>query len=206
MKVIDVEIHCAIPPSRPSDGPREPDIWYCDGWRDFTGMGIGCVCTFDTHTYLSRAFSYADLPALAEHLQGEFTAGFNTLGFDIPLLRAHGIEIDETRHFDILAEIWKSLGLDPKVFNYRTHGGWGLDAICQNTFSGLSKSANGALAPIWWQRGMYAKTIDYCLRDVWMEWRLLKHAIEGREISNGRDKIALSSHASFLGELYGEIV
>jgi hypothetical protein len=154
-------------------------IEYCEGWRDFANMGVACVCTFDVRSKLSRVFFERDLVDLRRYLEGEWTAGFNTKGFDLKLLEANGLMLDHEMHYDILAEVWKALGLDPTRFEARTHGGWSLDNICEATLS-AKKSGNGALAPVWWQQGHVSRVADYCLRDVWLEARLLLHILDHR--------------------------
>jgi hypothetical protein len=184
MIIIDVEIEKAIL------GRNEtpiPGIEYCKGWRDFEGMGIACVCTYDINTGLARVFLKEDLSALVEYLYGKSTAGFNTKRFDLPLLGQHAVYVGDVAvtagpgspptwihtHYDILEEIWIALGLNPDKFNPKTHGGWGLDAVCQATL-GIAKTGHGALAPVWWQQGKRSQVIDYCLNDVWMEAQLLQ--------------------------------
>jgi hypothetical protein len=179
MIVIDVEIKKAI--LGRGETPV-PGIEYCGGWRDFENMGISCVCTHDIVTHRSRVFLAEDLVELAAYLHGKPTAGFNTKRFDLPLLRKHGVGIDfgpaaDGMHYDMLEQIWLALGLNPDKFVPKTHGGWGLDAVCQATL-GIAKTGNGALAPVWWQQGQRGQVIDYCLNDVWMEGQLLSHIIK----------------------------
>lgn len=175
MIVFDVEIEKAIPVR--GEAPVE-GIEYCAGWRDFESMGISVVTTYDIVTHLTRVFLKEDLPELSLYLHDKPTAGFNTRRFDIPLLRAHGVDIACTEgaalHYDMLEEIWLALGLNPDKFNPHTHGGWGLDAVCQATL-GIAKTGNGAVAPVWWQTGKRGKVIDYCCNDSWMEGQLLRH-------------------------------
>jgi hypothetical protein len=190
MIVIDVEIKKAI---LGRNDMRIEGIEYCKGWRDFAGMGIACVCTYDTDIHLSRVFLEEDFQELVDYVGDKPTAGFNTRRFDIPLLAANGIKsvnlpgISDNfgwgNHYDILEEIWIALGLNPDKFNPRTHGGWGLDAVCQATL-GIAKTGNGALAPVWWQQGKRGKVIDYCLNDVWMEAQLLQWVIRHGWVTN----------------------
>lgn len=175
MIIVDVEIKKAIL------GRNEtaiPGIEYCGGWRAFDTMGISCVCTYDINTHLSRVFLEEDLGALAVYLWKKATSGFNTKRFDNCLLKEHGIDIDESIHYDMLEQLWIALGLNPDKFNPHTHGGWGLDAVCQATL-GIHKTGHGAAAPVWWQQGRHGKVIDYCLNDVWMEGQLLLHILQG---------------------------
>ena len=180
--IIDVEIAKAI--LGRNETPIE-GIEYCRGWKDFENMGIACVCVYDTDTHLSRVFFEEDLYALANYLHGKPTAGFNTRRFDL-LLLAHNYRnppLDDWAkayepHYDMLEAIWVAQGLDPDKFYWKTHGGWGLDAVCKATL-GIAKTGHGALAPVWWQRGKISKVVDYCLNDVWMEGQLLMHIMNG---------------------------
>lgn len=190
MIILDVEIEKAIPP-RPHE-IREPGIEYCEGWRDFKGMGVTCVCTYELQTHLSRTFLIEDLEDLQRYLAGKPTSGFNTRRFDLPLLAEHGVTVDQAQHYDMLEAIWVAQGLDPDVFVYSTHGGWSLDAVCEASFSHC-KSGNGAMAPIWWQKGQRGRVIDYCLRDVWLEARLLQHVIETGRVTNGARTVSLQA-------------
>ena len=188
MIIVDIEIEKAIPPRR--GGVVEPDIQYCEGWRDFTGMGISVVCTYDLTSGLSRAFLKNDLMELAAYLNGRATTGFNTRRFDLPLLAAHAVEV-KGPHYDILEQIWLALGLDPDHFVYATHGGWSLDAVAEATL-GQRKSLNGALAPIYWQRGHHGKVIDYCLRDVWLEGKLLQYILENGHVRRNGERLDIA--------------
>lgn len=204
MIILDVEIEKAI---QIRGEPKLPDIGYCNGWRDFKGMGVACVCTYDITTNLSRAFLKEDFNALAVYLYGKWTAGFNTQRFDLPLLAEHDLHFDPAMHYDMLEEIWLALGLNPDKFNPRTHGGWGLDAVCGATL-GIRKTGNGALAPVWWQQGRRGKVIDYCLNDVWMEGQLLKHVLAGKYVTNGKGdgadhELVLSRPAGWLADPAG---
>jgi hypothetical protein len=187
--VLDVEILKAIPP-RPHE-IREPDIEYCAGWRDFANMGVTVVCTYEMDTHLSRTFLEEDLGDLAVYLHGKPTSGFNTRRFDLPLLHEHGVDVDQAQHYDILESIWVAQRLDPDHFVYATHGGWSLDAVCEATL-GVKKSGNGAMAPIWWQKGQRGRVIDYCLRDVWLEAKLLRHATDVGQVTTGWATVDLS--------------
>ncbi len=187
MIVIDVEIKKAI---QGRNEERVPGIEYCDGWRDFANMGIACVCTYDTRSHLSRVFLEDELEEFSGYVGPWITSGFNTVGFDLKLLRTHGAwpTAGESPHFDILREIWCALDLDPDRFVPQTHGGWSLDAVAGATIN-ATKSGNGALAPVWWQQGKRGRVIDYCLRDVWLEGQLLMHIIEHGWVTNGRQRV-----------------
>jgi hypothetical protein len=176
--VIDVEIEKAI---LGRNEEQRAGIEYCGGWRDFAGMGISVACTFDTETNLSRCFFADQMRELQAYLQGKPTAGFNTRRFDLPLLKHHGVEVDQAQHLDVLEGVWLALGLDPDNFVWQTHGGWSLDNIMQSVF-GVAKSGNGAMAPVWWQQGNRGRVVDYCLRDVWLEAMLVRHVLDGKPL------------------------
>jgi hypothetical protein len=199
MIIIDVEIEKAIlgRDETPIEG-----IEYCGGWRDFEGMGVSVVCTYDITTHLSRCFLKEDFNSLAEYLHGKYTAGFNTKRFDIPLLATHDVDVTVCGpHYDILEEIWFALGLDPDKFYYKTHGGWGLDAVCKATL-GIAKTGNGALAPVWWQQGKRGKVVDYCLNDVWMEGFLLQWIIDNGVVANGTNQVRVKRPQGQIGATF----
>jgi hypothetical protein len=174
MIVLDAEIKKGI--LGKNDVPME-GIEYCEGWRDFANMGVSVVCTYDIHTHLTRTFLEEDFEELKLYLGDQPTAG-------------------QARHFDALERIWITLGLDPDHFDWRTHGGWSLDAIMTATF-GLAKSGHGAMAPVWWQQGRKGRVIDYCGRDVWLEGKLISHILAGKPIHKSTDdsglKVALGT-------------
>lgn len=198
MIVVDAEIKKAIlgRGEEPVEG-----IEYCAGWRDYAGMGVACVCTFDIISKLSRVFIEDDLADLPAYLDGRVTAGFNTRRFDMPLLVEHKVLPKKLAfhdpHYDILEQIWIAQGLNPDRFVPATHGGWSLDAVCGSTL-GVVKSGNGALAPHWWQLGKRGRVIDYCLRDVWLEAQLLMHIIEKRRVQNSLRAVELFVPPEFL--------
>lgn len=204
MIIIDAEIEKAI---LGRNETKIEGIEYCGGWRDFEGMGISCVCTYDIVTHLSRAFlnTEEEMSALQRYIEDKPTAGFNTRRFDIPLLKQHHIEVTQDAHYDILEEVWIALGLNPDKFNPRTHGGWGLDAVCQATL-GIAKTGNGALAPVWWQQGKRGNVIDYCLNDCHMEGSLLLHIIENDGlVTNGRDQVRVALPKQYIARNLAEV-
>lgn len=169
--VYDCEIVKAIP-SRNEE--EVPGIEYCGGWRDFSNMGISVVCAYDYKTKQFRVFledNFAELDAL---FRERTAAAFNGRAFDDCLVAAHGMSVADV--YDPLQAIWHGAGLGP-TFDPRTHGGYGLDAVCEANF-GIRKSGNGALAPIWWQQGKRGQVIDYCMNDVFMEKTLVDHIVE----------------------------
>ena len=176
--IFDAEIIKAIPPKNDED--RIPGIEYCEGWRDFSNMGVSVIGAYDYLTDRYRVFCQDNFYEFADRISDPdcVVVSFNGHQFDKPLLDASGLpamagleEFELAYHYDILRELWKSLGHDPDVFTQETHSGCGLEACCQANF-GLKKTGSGASAPIDWQRGRIGKVIDYCLNDVRLTKRL----------------------------------
>ncbi|MEN9433909.1 MAG: hypothetical protein RLZZ422_1498 [Pseudomonadota bacterium] len=173
--IYDCEIIKAIPP-KPNE-PHYEDIDYCEGWKDFAGMGISVIGAYSSITEL-HVFCADNFHIFQGRLdQHDVIVDFNGHNFDRNLLAANDITIDDYKHFDILRAIWKAQGLDPDEFNPRTHGGYGLDAMARANLENLTKSGNGALAPVLWQRGQVGEVIDYCLNDVHITHELFQRLL-----------------------------
>lgn len=174
MLIYDLEICNAVPPR---DGRLLEDVCYCEGWSDFAGMGIACICVYDFIKERPRVFlkdNLADFATLAS--SHETLVGYNNLRFDNRVLEAAGLPaLPESHCYDLLTEIWRGAGLSDE-FHPATHGGFSLDAVCGANFRS-SKSGNGADAPLWFQRGEVGKLVDYCLGDVFLTKRLLDRVI-----------------------------
>ncbi len=168
--VYDCEILKAI---QGKNEPRHPGIEYCEGWRDFEGMGLSCIGAYDYQEGRYRMFlqdNFREFQILLESRQT--LVGFNSISFDNPLITANGFTIpDGIEQYDILVEIWKAAGLAPS-FRYPTHIGFGLDDCYACNF-GARKSGHGGHAPVEWQRGNRGNVIDYCLNDVKLTVQLL---------------------------------
>lgn len=149
-----------------------------NGWRDHDKMGISVLCLYDYVTGRYRVFDDATRAECVGILNDyDVVVGYNTVGFDWKVLDAtwpRPAEVArDSRDFDVLRELWKSLGLDPDNFNPRTHGGYKLDDVAAETL-GMRKSGDGALAPKLWQQGRIAELHDYCLEDVRIERTLFE--------------------------------
>lgn len=161
-------------------------IEYCNGWRDFQGMGISCIGAYDYAEDRYRIFcrdNFDEFQSLVE--VHDIIVGFNSISFDNPLCAANGIIIPEEKSYDILVEVWRAAALGPK-FEYPSHAGFGLNAICAANF-GLSKTGHGGQAPVLWQQGKIGQVIDYCLNDILLSRRLLDWINLGCAIRDPRD-------------------
>lgn len=156
-----------------------PGIEYCEGWKDFVGMGISVIGVYDFVDNKYRVFLEDNLNELQVLIEKrEFCIGFNNENFDNKLLAAHGINIPEEKSFDLLKAIKEVTG---------TFKGLGLGAICEANFR-TSKNGDGAFAPILWQQKQYGKVIDYCLNDVKMTLCILNRLAETGCLIDPRDE------------------
>lgn len=183
--VYDIEIIKAIPPK---DTPKLEGIEYCGGWNSHEDMGVSVIGAYDFNQDRYRIFTkdnWGEFAAMASpDFRDEFIfAGFNSIPFDNSVLKASGIvDIPETHCYDLLREIWHGAGLGER-FEYPSHMGYGLDAVAKaNGLSG--KTGNGALAPVYWQRGDIGTVIDYCLQDVAITTKLIKKVIESNQLKD----------------------
>lgn len=157
-------------------------VEYCDGWHDHAGMGISCIGVYDYVEDRHRVFFKDNIVEFIKLcVNRDLIVGFNSYNFDNKVVEAtfrslvSFYELDfSVKTYDILRNIWQSLGLNPDGFNPKTHGGYGLDACCEANF-GIKKSGHGAKAPIDFQQGKYGSLVDYCLNDVRLTKKLFDH-------------------------------
>jgi len=184
--IYDCEIVNAIPNK---DGSQMEHIQYCGGWKDFGNMGISVIGVYDYVEDRARVFcedNFAEFSTLF-HAR-ELAVGFNNIPFDDKLIEATaGLTAfcQKTTRYDLLREVWVAAGLGPD-FNFKTHGGFGLDAVCEANF-GTKKSGSGAFAPVLWQQGKIGEVIDYCLNDVRLTKQLFDAVMRGDYIKNPKD-------------------
>lgn len=186
----DLEIKKCIPPKAKRGLPRpalNPDLEYCYGWTDHRGMGISCLCTYASWEDDARVFDEGNLGEFHEYAgEADLLVSYNGLWFDNKVIdaRPHGKPMPKRKCFDLRVAL---LDAAPDL---RFERGYKLGEICERTF-GLSKSGEGALAPVLWQGGRYAEVIDYCLKDTKLVQRLYQHCLEGRPLMglNGREII-----------------
>lgn len=169
MIIYDCEIVKAI---QKKGEPRINGIEYCDGWKDFTNMGISVICAYDYATDRYRAFcddNFGEFEILVDST--DCVVGFNSLAFDNKLCAEYGIKVPDEKSYDLLVEIWAGNKLGPN-FVYPSHAGYGLDSMAKANV-GQQKTNNGAFAPVLWQRGQIGQVIDYCLQDVALTKKLV---------------------------------
>ncbi len=188
--VYDIEIVKAI---LGKNEVKEPDIEYCNGWNDHENMGISVIGTYQSWDGRYRSFFEDNKDEFFKSIEeADLLVGFNNIAFDNAVIRACWGDIDDSKCYDLLVEIWAAAGLGPK-FVYATHAGYGLDAMaCTNL--GVRKSGFGGNAPKWFQRGEYGKLVDYNLNDVVLTRRLFTLAATGNPLTSpvgGHKKLLL---------------
>lgn len=191
--IYDIEIVNAVPGKE----PRINGIKYCAGWNDHTNMGVSVIGAYDYHEDRYRVFCADAFDQFAELAANRLCVGFNSIKFDNAVIAACGIRvIPDSDSYDLLREMWIAAGIgngDP--FNFKLHGGYGLDATCERNF-GTKKTGNGALAPVLWQQGKYGQVIDYCLNDVKLTKQLFDRVLERQSIISPKDGSRLMLRAA----------
>lgn len=172
--ILDSEIKKAI---LGKNEERIKDIEYCDGWRDFDNMGISVICVHDYKENRHRIFMEDNMDELDKLIKSrDCVINYNGINFDNKLMEANGLTVPEEKTYDLLRHIWSSVGLDPTIYDKETHNGFGLDDMCAAN-SNMRKTGNGAMAPVWWQRGEFGKVLDYCMNDVDMLKQLIDRVL-----------------------------
>lgn len=193
--IYDCEIIRAIPDR---NEPPIPDIQYCKGWGDHANMGVSVIGAYSYQQDRYRVFCKDNFEEFGELFRAsDLAVGFNNIGFDDKLIAASNIFFDENLmrfgavpRYDILSEVWVAAGLKP-TWSGPASAGFSLDAICRCTL-GETKTGNGALAPIHWQRGKIGSVIDYCLQDIKLTKRLFDLVLAGEVIENPKNGYALT--------------
>ena len=184
--IYDLEIAKAVPPRT---GKRQTGVEYCKGWEDHKNMGISCLCCFDYANNRNRVFGWESKQEFIDLTQNrDPLVSFNGLLFDNKVIEATwGLGIPLDTCYDILREVWIAVGVDPDHFEFKSHGGYGLEALCKENF-GIAKTGDGASAPAEWQRGRHCTVIDYCLNDVRLTRALWEKISRGEPIkAKGRE-------------------
>ena len=161
MLFYDLEIIKAIPVK--NETPIE-GISYCDGWGDQSNMGISVLVAFSEEQKSIGIFMNDNRTQFADWIaETNMVMGFNNNRFDDPVLfKNWGVEVPKEKSAD-LYQIIKAKA--PKGIK----GSLSMDALCKANLN-ITKTEDGALAPIMFQRGQIGRVINYCIQDV----RLLK--------------------------------
>lgn len=126
------------------------------GLPDYSDLNVSVAVAYfyDTDTY--KSYFESELPMLFKELEGASRIiGFNSKGFDIPLLnRFYPGDLLNIPQLDMLESVRASLGFRLK-----------LDTLASATI-GVGKSAHGLQAVQWWKEGRVQEVVDYCKQDV----------------------------------------
>lgn len=161
-------------------------------WADHDKMGISVGCAYDYNSGEYKVFMEDNLQELVDLLNAsDLVVAFNHIGFDNPLLRATGKNLNlarqlkpdaELKLYDLLLESRKGSGWKE---GDRFPTGFKLDDHLRATFGErLLKTEDGAQAPVMWQNAQLGKLISYCLADVHRERLLFESVWETGKMSN----------------------
>jgi DEAD/DEAH box helicase domain-containing protein len=174
--VMDLEIKEAVDESNPARG------W---GAARAGKLGVSVVCIYDYDTDRYHFYDDHNIGVGVDHLESADTVvTFNGQEFDLPCLSGvYGQTIRPRGQYDILQEVWKSLGKRTK--------GYGLGPICERTL-GLSKTGAGVTATDLWNENRTAELYSYCLADVHLTTTLFDHIMtHGHIIDLNGDKLKI---------------
>lgn len=182
--IYDIEIAKAI---CGRNEQRIEGVDYCEGWHDHAGMGIASIAAFDYIEDRYRVFmadNFGEFAALVKERSP--IVSFNGISFDNRVCAANEIDLPNENTYDILVQLWRAADLG-STFNFKTHGGFGLDAVCQANF-GVGKTGSGALAPVQFQRKQYGALLDYNLTDVHRTKLLFDRILATGELVDPRNR------------------
>jgi hypothetical protein len=162
------------------------------GWSSYGEMGVSVLVIYDYVTHRYRVFDDKNIKEGLDILCNyDVIAGYNTVSFDWKVINAtYDNPVRTSKDYDILREIWISLGLNPEEYSYNTHSGYKLNDVVFDTI-GMHKSGNGSLAPVLYQEGRYAELVDYCLHDVKITKELFDFARRYRYVVRENQRIVM---------------
>jgi len=135
-------------------------------------LDISVVCIHDSSTDQYSSFLEKDFNKLWAILeQSDMIITWNGDHFDIPLLnKYYSGDLSKVKSLDLMKEV-------QKVFGRRLK----LDTVGEATL-GRNKTADGAEAVVWWQKGEIDKLISYCIEDVRLTKELYDYAIANNKL------------------------
>lgn len=127
------------------------------GWHNLHKLGVALAVTCDLEEGLFKTFREEQVDELVAELKSaDLVIGFNSMGFDYPVLSGYtGEDFRRTvASLDLLENIDVSIG---KRF--------GLAKLAEATL-GTSKSADGLVSLQWFKEGRFDLIEEYCRKDV----------------------------------------
>jgi hypothetical protein len=148
-------------------------------WDNTHLIDISCCVLYSYLENRYHVYGINDLEYLRMRiLSADLVVSYNGNKFDLPVIYKlpNRRSPEGIKSYDILAEIWKSRGLDPTIFT-PSHAGYSLDNVSRGTLN-RSKSGTGTKAPLLWQEGEYCRVIDYCINDVALTKEVFDYIIQ----------------------------
>jgi hypothetical protein len=179
--IYDCEIENCIPSK---DGYRNPKFKYCEGWKDYKGMGISLIGAWRSWDNSIRIYPKSAFSSFQKAVyRADIIVGFNSLSFDDKLCEANGIKI--RTDYDLLCEVWAAAGM-PRFYTYgQTRPGYKLENLAQANL-GRGKSGSGELAPELWQSGNQFGVVKYLTDDVLLTKQLFDRRANLIDPTNGK--------------------
>jgi DEAD/DEAH box helicase domain-containing protein len=125
------------------------------GWGHIDKLKISVACAYDSKTDQYLTFLESEISKLNELCEERLVVGYNIRGFDLIILQAYGLKLDQLDVFDIMYDVQT---LTRQKFLK-------LETLAQGTLN-AGKSADGLLAVQWWKEGKIDEIIKYCKQDV----------------------------------------
>ncbi|HJH28923.1 MAG TPA: hypothetical protein C5S51_04415 [Methanosarcinaceae archaeon] len=146
------------------------------GWKNKHKMGVACLVVLDSRDSVYHVFSPDDVPGtkpLDEVInlfdnaldENRVINGFNILDFDFKVLE-YDLKIKNMskKYNSIIVDSMKHI---EKQLGFRVS----LSVLAELNFND-SKLMDGKDAPAQWKKGNYQKVIDYCKKDVDLEYQI----------------------------------
>ncbi len=158
------------------------------GWNKKSAMGMSIGVTYSTRTGQYKIYGERQVDDLvAQLMKADLVVGFNTLGFDYPVLMGYTIlDLEHQLHsLDLMVDLEKIIGHRLK-----------LESLAQATL-GVGKTGDGLDAVKWWREGRIMDIAKYCCFDVKVTKMLHEHGATNGEVfyndrSGRRQKVTVN--------------
>lgn len=118
-------------------------------------LGISVVAAYSYSYGKTFVFEEKNLDQFQKLINGaETLIGFNSAGFDIPVLKSYSFKLDSLRSLDLMEDVVESAGFRISLNNIAS------------TTLGIRKSADGLQAIKWYKEGNMEDIKKYCVKDV----------------------------------------
>ena len=164
------------------------------GWEGARngGCGISALVVYDSDTRRFHIYDEHTLEEAMDHLNtADLLVSYNGLEFDCEVLRGVLGRYVTVPQYDILHEIWGSLGGRKK--------GYKLEQVAEATLE-MHKGGSGEFATTLVKQKRWGELFDYCLQDVHLCRELLNHITDCGWIK-GADGQQVTMPKPLIGEL-----